>query len=384
MPWNKVEPMEERHRFVYMAVQPDANISELSRKFGISRKTGYKLISRYKAEGLAGILERSRRPKTTPNAVSAEMVCEIVALRTAYPTWAGTTFRSILLRSHGCEDVPNSRTIDRILDRCGLVQHRKRRGKRIYYPEQVIRPKAVNDVWTIDFKGHWQTKDGQRCIPLTVRDDYSRYILDIGALTHGTTEQVRRRLEDCFERYGMPLYMRSDNGAPFSASEALRGLSELAVWWIKLGIMPNRIPPASPCYNGGHERMHKDLKAEVQSNPARNSRQQQYVLDAWREQFNTIRPHRALKMRTPAECYTVSERSYQNAQKPFRYEPSMELRKVGARGAIWWKGTRHFVAGALARETIAIESNADDLSVWFCNFFLGTTDKTFYKIREKR
>jgi transposase InsO family protein len=264
------------------------------------------------------------------------------------------------------------------------VQHRRRRGKRIYYPEQVIRPKAANEVWTIDFKGWWLTKDGRGCIPLTIRDDYSRYILDIGALTHGTTEQVKRRLEECFERYGMPLYMRSDNGAPFSASEALRGLSELAVWWIKLGIMPNRIPPASPCYNGGHERMHKDLKAEVQINPARNSKQQQHILDAWREEFNTVRPHRALKMETPATRYKLSPRSYQSAQRPFQYDSSMQLRKVGARGEIWWKGTRHFVAGALARETIAIGLEEGSLSVWFCNFFLGNTDNNFSKIQEKK
>lgn len=385
MPWRRVEPMDERYRFAVLAVQPDANISKLCADFGISRKTGYKLLNRYKSEGRAGIEERSRRPKAIPNQVSSEMVCEIASVRQAHPRWGGETIRAVLLRSFDKKDVPSARTIDRVLDRCGMVEHRKRkRGGRIYYPEQVVRPKAPNDVWTVDFKGWWNTKDGKRCIPLTIRDEYSRYIIDIAALTHGSTEQVQERFEQCFERYGMPIYMRSDNGSPFCASQALQGLSQLAVWWIKLGIKPNRIPLASPCYNGGHERMHGDMTAELQANPARNGRVQQSIFDEWRDEFNSVRPHRSLKMKTPSEFYNVSMRSYAEAQRPFKYDNSLQLRKVGMRGEIWWRGKSYFLAGALSRETIGIEQDDDKLSLWFNDFFLAYADTNMELFRQDR
>lgn len=376
--------MDERYRFVSLAVQPYSNISELCRRFGISRKTGYKLLKRYRAEGRAGVEERSRSPKHIPHRVSVEMTCEIVAVRTAHPRWAGATIRTVLLRSFKASEVPSARTIDRVLDRCGLIERRRRcRGKRVYYPEQVIRPTKPNDVWTVDFKGWWLTKDGRKCIPLTIRDEYSRYILDIGALTEGNTAAVRRRFEACFERFGVPRYIRSDNGAPFCATEGLRKLTELSAWWIKLGVMPNRIPLASPCYNGGHERMHRDLCAEVQSKPARNCKQQQHCLDVWREEFNTVRPHRALDMKTPSDVYVCSNRSYQEAQRPFEYSPSLEVRTVSRWGQIWWQGARHFITGALRNEQIGINVADDEIQFFFCDFFLGTTPPDFSQpIRE--
>ncbi len=265
-----------------------------------------------------------------------------------------------------------------MLDRCGLIEHRRRRRKkRIYYPEQVVRPTKPNDVWTVDFKGWWLTKDGRRCMPLTIRDEYSRYILDIGALTEGTVASVRRRFEACFERYGIPRYIRSDNGTPFCATESLQKLTVLNVWWIKLGIMPNRIPLASPCYNGGHERMHRDLCAEVQSNPARNCKQQQICFDVWREEFNTIRPHRALKMKTPSEVYTCAERSYEEAKRPFEYDRSLDIRKVTRWGQIWWRSKRCFISQALRHEMVGIKVEDHDMSLYFCDFFLGTTNREF-------
>lgn len=367
--------MDERYRFVSLAIQPDANLSELCRQFNISRKTGHELLRRYRIGGRAGIEERSRRPHSTPNSVSSDMVCEIVNVREGHPRWGGETIRTILLRRFAAADVPCARTIDRVLDRCGMVEHRRRRrGGRVYYPEQVVRPKQPNDVWTVDFKGWWFTKDGKRCMPLTIRDEYSRYILDIAALTHGSLEQVWPRFESCFERYGMPMFIRSDNGSPFCASQAIHGLSELAVRWIKLGILPNRIPPASPCYNGAHERMHKDMKAEIQVHPARNARSQQCICDEWRQEFNQIRPHRALQMKTPSEVYVTSPRSFAEAACPFVYDGSLETRRITKRGEFWWKGQRRFLAGALASETIGLDRSDSSIELWFCNFFVATMD----------
>lgn len=378
MPWQQVKPMEERTRFVLCAQEPGANISELCRQFGISRKTGYKLLSRYELDGLSGIEPKSRRPLHCPDAVCADLVCEIVSIRNAHPRWGGLTIQSILQRSCTSEKIPSARTIDRILDRCGMVEPRRRRSGRKYHPEKVIRPSATNDVWTVDFKGWWRTKDGKRCVPLTIRDEYSRYVLEIAALSEGTTEAVKSRFISCFEQYGLPRYIRSDNGSPFCAYLGLKGLSGLSVWWIKNGILPNRIPPGSPQHNGAHERLHRDIKAEIQNNPAKNLKTQQRIFDQWREEFNTIRPHRALQMDTPSSRYRVSERTYRSKLERFQYDDGFENRKVTSRGMVWWKGSEHFVSGALSRETIGLrKENEHTLSLWFQDFFLGNTDVDF-------
>jgi len=378
MSWKRVEPMEERCRFVLLASEPRANISEFCREFGISRRTGYKWLGRFYQEGLHGLEDRSRRPIHCPRETAGEVVCEIVSIRQAHPRWGGVTIREILKRRNNCQAIPSSRTIDRILNRCGLVKTRKRGKRRKYSPEQVIRPKGPNDVWTVDFKGWWCTKDGNRCLPLTLRDEYSRYILDLAALAKGNSKAVGERFERCFERYGLPKYIRSDNGSPFCSYLGLKGLSRLSVWWLKHGVFPNRIPPASPQYNGGHERMHRDIKAELQRTPARNLRLQQDIFDKWRKEFNMQRPHRALNMATPSECYDISPRKYSRTIVPYDYGDQMESRKVGCRGDIWWRGKRRFVSNALNKEEIGVEIVDDTmLSLWFRDFHLGTTDIEF-------
>jgi putative transposase len=378
MSWKRVDPMEERCRFVLLASEPRANLSELCREFGISRRIGYKWLYRFHQEGLHGLEDRSRRPLRCPRETAGEVVCEIVSIRQAHPRWGGVTIHEILKRRNNCQDIPSSRTIDRILSRCGMVKTRKRGKRRKYSPEQVVIPKGPNDVWTVDFKGWWFTKDGNRCLPLTLRDEYSRYILDLAALAKGNTKAVRERFERCFERYGLPRYIRSDNGSPFCAYLGLKGLSRLSVWWLKHGVFPNRIPPGSPQYNGGHERMHRDIKAELQRTPAKNLRLQQDVFDKWRKEFNVQRPHRALNMATPSECYDVSARKYCRTIVPYDYGDQMESRKVCCRGNIFWRGKRRFVSSALIKEQIGVEILEDRmLSLWFRDFHLGTTDIEF-------
>lgn len=372
MAWKSVKPMEERTKFLIRAANGEG-IAGLCREFGVSRQTGDRLLRRARVEGLNAARHLSKRPDRSPNEVSGEVVCEIVSIRTAHPSWGARKIRAILV-SRRIVSVPSERSINRILERSGLVEKRRRRGGRKYYPEKVIRPSAINDVWTIDVKGWWRTKDGKKCYPLTVRDECSRFILDIAALSKVTTEAVKKRLLKCFKQYGLPLYIRSDNGAPFCACNAVQGLSTLSTWWIELGVLPNRIPPASPQHNGGHERMHKDLKHEVQRTPARNLELQQSIFDAWRIEFNTERPHEALDMKTPASIYKPSKQVLPTSSLSYNYGSDAQIRKVGARGEIWWQGRRFFVSNALARRHIAIRPDKHELySVWFRNFFLGRT-----------
>lgn len=370
MVWRRKEPMEERARFVMAAQERKVSFRELCQEYGISRKTGYALMSRYREEGLKAVVARSRRPHSSPGAVKVGTVLEVIRLRNAHPSWGAKKLQRLLKNVH--REVPSIRSINRILDRAGLQKKRRRQNRKPYYPEQVIRPQAANDVWTVDFKGYWWTKDGKRCVPLTIRDEYSKFILDIGALAEGSTEAVKERFRICFARYGLPRYIRSDNGAPFCAPAARSGLSGLAAWWVKLGILPNRIAKGCPQQNGGHERMHLDMKRELQLNPARDLETQQRIFDEWRRVYNEIRPHEALNQETPAKRYKKAPRRYLEPKKEYQYPVTCLPRKVGCRGEIFWKGLRYFLSNALAHETVALELNKDNtLSVWFRELHLG-------------
>lgn len=379
MPWKERVEMDERVKFAILAREIGANISELCRKFNISRKTGYKLIQRYEDEGLAGVAPRSRRPKYSPCALSGEIVCKIVELRARHPRWGGRKLHTLLERETPPDDLPSVRSVERILERCDLtITRRKRRFRHIPTVNEVIQPEAPNHVWTIDFKGDWRMRNGARVYPLTVRDDYSKFILDIAALSGTRSEATKERLIHCFNRFGLPKYIRSDNGTPFACMRAIAGLSQLSAWWIKNGVIPNRIPPASPQCNPGHERMHLDMMRELELKPARNLGDEQLRFDQWKEEYNSLRPHESLKMKTPDKCYQKSRKKYDHCQEDFVYPREFELRKVCNRGTIKWHGRVIFISHALKHETIAFKRENEDLmSVWFCNFLLGSTDKNF-------
>ena len=376
MPWKETCVMDERAELVLAAREENRNMAALCRVFGISRKTGYKWMERYEAEGLVGLKDLSRRPHKIPHETKADVVCEIVKIRTAYPSWGPKKIRAILRRTFRRKKLPAANTIGNVLKRCGLLDGRRRRKQTGLIPQErpCVTPDAPNDVWTIDFKGWWLTGDGTRCNPLTIRDEFCRYILEISALDKGTVEAVQPRFEAVFRKYGLPDTIRMDNGTPFVAKGVV-GLTRLSAWFIRLGIKVDRTRPAHPQDNGGHERMHRDMKGELQKKPANSLHEEQERFDLWKREFNTIRPHEALGMKTPAEIYRRSVKRFPKHLPKIEYPASYSMRSVRHDGYIKWNGTTRYVSQALAGEKVGLERMSDTtMRLWYCDVQIGELD----------
>ena len=361
--------MEERIEFGLKAMRT-LNFRALCQEYGISAKTGYKWKERFLREGIAGMGEESRRPKRSPEQLAEEKVCEIVRLKLAHVSWGPRKIRELYLRRHG--EVASESTFKRVLERAGLTQKRRRRrareAGRVWAGREGTSP---NQMWTVDFKGWWRSW-GKRCEPLTVRDEYSRYVLELRAMEDARTETVRRSFERLFERHGLPQAIRSDNGSPFASVHALLGLSRLSVWWVALGIDLERGRPGHPQDNGAHERLHLDISRELEA----IGESDQEALDVWRQSFNYERPHDSLGMKCPAELYRASERKYEGTPEDLDY-PQMCTRRVSACGAIKVDGQSLFLSSALAGWSVGLKPLiADCMEVWFGRLLLGQIDLT--------
>lgn len=307
MPWKESTKMEERKRFV-MRYRSGVNMTELCREYGISRTTGYKFAARFEAYGDDGLLDMSRRPHRARHQVSDTMQQRLVALRKKHPTWGAKKIKAYLERTLPGVRIPACSTIHLLLKRRGYIRGRRRRKTVSIYPHRLRVSRAPNDIWCVDFKGQFRLESGQICYPLTVTDHFSRKILACVALTRIRTSEVARVFRHLFRCHGVPRAIRSDNGAPF-ASKALGGLSRLSVWWLSLGVVPERIEPGHPEQNGRHERMHRTLKAETTRPAAGTMLAQQERFDHFVDVYNRVRPHEALGMRTPDDLYTPSMRT---------------------------------------------------------------------------
>ena len=361
--------MQERIEFGLKALR-SRNFRALCREYRITARTGYKWRERLLRYGIEGMKEESRRPRRSPGALREEEVCEIVRLKETRKAWGPRKLREVYLRQHG--EAPSESSFKRVLERAGLSEKRRRRRRaaeagRLHSGR---RAQAPNEVWTVDFKGWWYDASGERCEPLTVRDEYSRYVLEVRAMPDSRGETVRRVFEGLFKRYGLPQSIRSDNGSPFAATSALLGLSRLSAWWVALGIDLERGRPGHPQDNGAHERFHRDISLELESI---SEAHRQATLDVWREQFNNERPHEALGMRTPAEVYIVSERKYEGTPEALEYH-AMGSRKVNGCGKINWQGQRYFLSTSLAGWNVGMQSANELINVWFGRLLLGQID----------
>jgi putative transposase len=366
VPWKERKIEQERLRFVALWTAGDRSKSELCRSFGVSRKTGYELMARYEAMGLDGLRDGSRRPQTHPNATSAEIVERIVAARRMYPSWGGRKLRGLLRRADSSVAWPARSTFDAILDREGFVLHRHSRRRALGAEHRpCVQANATNDSWSVDFKGWFRVGDGTRCDPLTLTDNFSRYLLLCKAVAAPRFEPVKTALESVMREHGLPRALRSDNGPPF-AGNGLAGLSRLAVWLVKLGIRPDFIEPGKPQQNGRHERMHRTLKAETAKPPCATVTEQQRAFDRFRHIYNDLRPHQALDDRTPADLFVSSPRALPRKLPRVVYDAGVETRSVRSNGCMKWKGKYLFLSETLAGERVSLTPLADD--VWLLRF----------------
>lgn len=346
--------MDERVRFITEVNKAQVSFAALCRSFGISRKTGYKWCDRYEEFGPAGLEERPPIARHCPHKTADELVAALIELRKDHPTWGPKKLKA-RLEALGTKDVPAASTIGDMLKRHGLVRPRRRR---VYPPSMTPQPLAEatvpNDTWCVDFKGHFALGDRKRCYPLTITDQVSRYLLKCESVETPDAKHVRPHFERAFREFGLPLRMRSDNGPPF-ATVGIGGLSELSVWWIKLGIVPERIEPGKPEQNGRHERMHRTLAEDVASKPEANRQAQQLAFDRFRREYNDVRPHEALSMATPASQYTTSRRVMPAVLSSPEYPATMAVRRVAPNGRLTWQGQDVFLSKLLRGEPVGVE-----------------------------
>lgn len=388
MPWKESHVVNLRNEFVLRVFAGKLSFEELCREYGISRKTGYKWKERFVKLGLEGLADRSRRPRGSPSSVAEETVCRIVALKLAHRGWGPRKIRKVFGRTYTDEELPSDSTFKRILDKVGLVERRRRRSQeesgRLSQPVQAERP---NQIWTVDFKGWWRTRDRHRFEPLTVRDAYSRYILCARALANGRSQTVRAEFERLFTGHGLPEVIRSDNGSPFACTRAPLGLSRLSAWWLALGIDLDRITPHSPQENGAHERMHRDIALEVEAASAADATVQQAALDTWRTEYNHERPHEAIGMRVPNELYQPSSRRYEAGEVELEYPLGYLRRRVTPAGTICLQSIPISVSTALVGWDVGLQPEQDRYGLWFCRLRLGDLDlktQKFYAITKRQ
>ena len=370
MGWMETCTVDERMRFVIAAEKYEESFAALCRGFGVSRRVGYKWLARYREAHVEGLLDHSRAPLHHPHAIADEIAEACLAVRRAHPTWGPLKVRAWLERQAPATEWPATSTIGSLFDREGLTVKRKLRRRSPPSSAPFAHCEAANDVWCIDFKGWFLTGDGKRCEPLTVTDAYSRYLLRCQALARTDTDHVWPVLDAAFREFGLPHYMRSDNGSPFASCGA-GGLSTLSVRLVKAGVVPERIRPGKPQQNGRHERMHLTLLQDTASPPARSLREQLKRLRDFQRLYNEERPHQALGNATPADHYTPSPRRFDGVLREPEYDAGLKVRRVRHNGEIRWRNDTIYVNQALVGEPIALEENAAGWTVSYGPIVLG-------------
>ncbi len=381
MPWLETAPMEERERFVRDHREGFYAMVELCARYGVSRKTGYKWLARFEDGGRQALRDQSRAPHRCPHRIADDVARLICDARRQHPSWGPEKLLDWLAPRHPAIALPAISTAGDLLARHGLVKRRRRRRQHLHPGVVPPTTTAPNDLWTADFKGHFRTRDSIYCYPLTIADQHTRYLLACHGLLSTKGHGVRPVFDRLFREYGLPRAIRTDNGVPF-ATTGIHGLSQLNVWWLRLGIQHQRILPAHPQQNGAHERMHKTLKGEAIRPPRSTLVTQQRAFTTFRRLYNDERPHQALQGRPPAALYRPSPRVYTGTLPPVAYPGHFIVKRVTNAGTIRLKKRLLFIANALKQHPVGLEEIADGVwSIHFCHVLLGRVDERDYIIR---
>ncbi|WP_392536436.1 integrase core domain-containing protein [Legionella sp. 227] len=379
MNWLNTKAEIEKLKFIGDWLKGEFSFSELCKRYGVSRKTGYKLINRYKAEGEAALKPKSHARHHHPNGTPYEKQRRLIELKYRYPKWGPDKLRDWLLINESEEVWPAVSTIGDILKKHGLVKPRKYRRRVSACTEPFRECNDSNHTWSADFKGQFKV-GGTYCYPLTITDNHSRFLLLCKGLVGPRQKETKEGFRQAFIEYGLPDVIRTDNGQPF-AGMGIGALTTLSIWWLKLGIMPERIEPGHPEQNGRHERMHRTLKEAVASPPKLNFEEQQHCFDAFRNEYNQERPHQALDGKRPADIYRASSRSLPNKLPEVSYPCNYEVRKVRTNGEIKWFGKKYYVSELLRGELVGLQIIDDGrASLFFSKLKLGMIDVRQNKI----
>jgi putative transposase len=375
MPWQELAPMDQRLLFIRDHARGAWPMAALCAQYGVSEKTGYKWLARYAEGGAPALADRSHAPHRVPHALPSAAADALLALRAAHPRWGPRKLVAYLRDRAPNESWPAPSTVGALLHREGLARPRRRRAPLGHPGKPTTVVARANQLWTADFKGQFKTRDGMYCYPLTVCDAHSRFLLGCRALDSVREAGAVPVFRALFREYGLPEAIRTDNGVPF-ATTALGRLSRLAVWWIRLGVRPELTQPSHPEQNGRHERMHRTLKAETTRPPEATGRAQQRRFDAFRRDFNAVRPHEALGQRPPARVYTPSPRPYPARLPALAYPGHWEVRRVSRNGGVRWHNHWVNVSHVLGEEYVGLEPVADGLwSLYLGPVLLGRFDE---------
>ena len=376
MPWTEVDIMDLRKQFIEAWASQRFSVSELALQYEISRKTAYKLIGRVLKEGECGLQDRSHARKTQEHRMSGEVESTLLALKAKYPSWGPKKIRKKFeTQSAGRSNVPAASSIGALFGRHGLVESRPRKRAHIDTPRVLRAATAPNELWAVDFKGERPLGDGSMCYPLTLSDDYSRYLLTCHGLTSVATRGVKPLMELAFREFGLPDAIRSDCGPPFTSMGAVGGLSGLSVWWLRLGIALQRTTPGKPQQNGRHERMHRTLKKATMLPVSASAASQQARFDAFRDEYNDERPHEAIEFRCPKDLHGPALRAYPDRLPEPSYPGHFLRRCVRNNGQIKLKGNRLFLGEQLIHQEIGLEPVEDGWRVHFCTKLIAHIDE---------
>jgi len=365
MPWKEIRPMDQKVKLIADWRLGECSIVDLSKRYSVSRKAVYKWITRYEEEGVDGLKERSRAPIHHPNTTDEHILASLIEEKYRHRKWGPKKIIAILNRRHPDIRWPAASTAGEWFKKEGLVKERRHRRAVPSYNDPFSECLLPNDVWSVDYKGQFRMQNKKYCYPLTISDNVSRYLLACRAFKGPRYKETRRVFEYTFSEYGLPYAIRTDNGIPFAGTN-VGGLSRLSIWWIKLGIRPERIEKGKPQQNGRHERMHRTLKEETVVPPSTNLKEQQKRFDWFCIEYNEDRPHEALAQQVPASIYKRSNREYSKSIFVPEYDSDFTVRSVKRGGEIKFKGTLYFLTEVLGGEQVGLKQIAEDR--WQINF----------------